>query len=266
MSAAAVSLEFADMLDEEKRAVDEWLIDALDLAPGDEVLEVACGTAGTGLLLAATRPEARVVCSDLSDTMLDAARVVADECGIGNVTFRTLDAERLALMECSVDGVLCRLGFHVMANPGAALVEAHRVLRPGRALAFAVWSERTHNPWRALPEDAVGIDPPLPGPPGFAPGPFSLADPLLLRRMLADAGFVDVHLARVRADQRYESPEQFWGFCLRKSGSLRAAMDRLEPSRQDRVKRRAVARLRERCTAAEGFVLPAEMLVATGRA
>jgi hypothetical protein len=44
----------------------------------------------------------------------------------------------------------------------------------------------------------LGIDrPPLPEPGG--PGPFSLADPVATERLLAEAGFSDVHLASVEA-------------------------------------------------------------------
>ena len=45
----------------------------------------------------------------------------------------------------SVDGVLCRFGYMLMADPAAALHPARRVLRGGGPLAFAVWATSAAN-------------------------------------------------------------------------------------------------------------------------
>ena len=50
-----------------------------------------------------------------------------------------IDAERIELADDSVDGVLCRFGYMLMADPAAAFAETRRVLRPGGRLALAVW-------------------------------------------------------------------------------------------------------------------------------
>ena len=46
----------------------------------------------------------------------------------------------------SVDAVLCRWGYMLMADPAAALRETRRVLRPGGRLALAVWDARRAQP------------------------------------------------------------------------------------------------------------------------
>ena len=53
-----------------------------------------------------------------------------------------IDAERIELDDDSVDRVLCRFGYMLMADPAAALAETRRVLRPGGRLALAVWGPR----------------------------------------------------------------------------------------------------------------------------
>ena len=53
-----------------------------------------------------------------------------------------MDAEKMDLEDDSVDGVICRWGYMLMADPAAALAETRRVLRDGGRLAFSVWAER----------------------------------------------------------------------------------------------------------------------------
>ena len=59
-----------------------------------------------------------------------------------------LDAERMDLDDDGVDGVICRWGYMLMADPAAALAETRRVLRPGGGLAFSVCSGRRRTPGR----------------------------------------------------------------------------------------------------------------------
>jgi SAM-dependent methyltransferase len=202
-----------------------------------------------------------VICSDHSIPMLERARAVAHARGAENVELRLLDAQRLELPARSVDGVVCRLGLQVMLDVPAALAEAYRVLRPGRRFALGVWSERERNPWQAVPEDVLGVPPPASG----APGPFALADVDLLRQRLTEAGFVAVSVERVRADQRYASPEEFWTLCMRKARRPREAFDRLGPALQVAAKKQILDLLAQHSLPEEEeFVIPAELLLAAG--
>ena len=96
--------------------------------------------------------------------------------GLTNVEYRLLDAERLDLPHDSVDGVMCRFGYMLMADPAAALRETRRVLRDGGTLSFTVWMGPERNPWAALPPltlvERGHLPPPEPGTPGI----FALAD------------------------------------------------------------------------------------------
>ena len=62
-----------------------------------------------------------------------------------------LDAERMDLDDSSVDGVVCRFGYMLMADPAAALSETRRVLREGCRLSFAVWAGPDRNLGRRSP-------------------------------------------------------------------------------------------------------------------
>ena len=83
--------------------------------------------------------------------MVDVARRNGEARGLSNVEYRVLDAERMDLDDDSVDGVVCRWGYMLMADPAAALGETRRVLRDGGPLAFAVWMTPDRNPWAAVP-------------------------------------------------------------------------------------------------------------------
>ena len=83
--------------------------------------------------------------------MVEAARGVGTELGLDNVEYRVLDAERMDLEESSVDDVVCRWGYMLMADPALAFAETRRVLRDGGRLAFAVWAAPDRNLWAAIP-------------------------------------------------------------------------------------------------------------------
>jgi ubiquinone/menaquinone biosynthesis C-methylase UbiE len=69
------------------------------------------------------------------------------ELGVNNVEYRVMDAERIELDADSVDGVLCRFGYMLMADPAAALRKTRRVLRRGGRLTLAVWGAPERNPF-----------------------------------------------------------------------------------------------------------------------
>ena len=74
-----------------------------------------------------------VIVSDQAEAMLDGARARAGELGLSNIEFQVVNAEWIDLPLASVDVVLCRWGYMLMADPPAALAETRRVLRPRRA-------------------------------------------------------------------------------------------------------------------------------------
>ena len=112
--------------------VSHWMIEAIVPQPGERVLELAAGLGETGMLAAElVAPMGGVVISDQAEAMLVGARARAIELGLSNVEFQVLNAEWIDLPVASVDAVLCRWGYMLMADPPAALTETRRVLRPG---------------------------------------------------------------------------------------------------------------------------------------
>ncbi len=158
--------------------VSHWMIAAIDPQPGQRVLELAAGLGETAMLAAElVAPVGGVLVSDQAEAMLAGARERAEELRLGNVEFQLLNAEWIDLPLASVDAVLCRWGYMLMADPGTALGETRRVLRPGGRLALAVWDRLDLNPWAELPAQELaerGLT--AASEAGVAtPGPFALA-------------------------------------------------------------------------------------------
>ena len=80
------------------RGVGEWMVDALEPQPGETILELAAGLGDTGFAAAARVGEGgRLITTDFSAPMVEAARRRAEELGISNAEFRTMDAERMVV-------------------------------------------------------------------------------------------------------------------------------------------------------------------------
>ena len=190
--------------------VTEWLVRALDAQPGDIVLELAAGPGDTGFAAAPALGEnGRLISTDFSPEMVEVGRRRAAELGLTNVEHRMLDAERIELEDDSVDGVLCRFGYMLLADPAAALAETRRVLRPGGRLALAVWREAARNPWVAISGrmfvERGLVTPPEPG----APGMFTMASDARMRELLEGAGFAVERLEEVPVRFRYTDVEEY---------------------------------------------------------
>src|SRR5690242_13284370 len=187
------------------------MLDAVLLQPGERVLELAAGLGETGMLAAEqVAPMGGVIISDQADAMLDGARARAEKLGLSNIEFQVLAAEWIDLPVASVDAVLCRWGYMLLADPGAALAETRRVLRPRGRVALAVWDSVQHNPWALAPNLELrerGLtSPPVPG----TPGPFALADSARVRELLAQAGFTEIDVQTLDVEQRHDSFDSFW--------------------------------------------------------
>ncbi|MCA1618668.1 MAG: methyltransferase domain-containing protein [Acidobacteria bacterium] len=108
------------------------VFDALEVAAGERVLDVGCGTGGGVRALATRFPEAgRVVGVDKSETMVAEARARTTPSGGAPVEFHTADAHRLPFPDASFDAAYSLRVFEIIGDPRGALAEMARVLRPG---------------------------------------------------------------------------------------------------------------------------------------
>jgi SAM-dependent methyltransferase len=131
-----------------------------------------------------------------------------------------LDAESMHLGVDTVDGVVCRFGYMLMADPAAALSETRRVLRGGGRLAFAVFAAPEANPWATVPAMVLVQRGHMPAPEPGDPGIFALAEPGRIRELVTAAGFGDPELAEVALEFPYRDFDDFWDFLIRLAGAL----------------------------------------------
>jgi SAM-dependent methyltransferase len=112
-------------------------IERLGLKPGDQVLDVACGTGN--LALPAARAGARVTGIDIAPALVVqlAARAAAE--GL-TLEAREGDAEALPFADDSFDTVVTMFGAMFAAHPQQAANELLRVTRPGGRIAMANWT------------------------------------------------------------------------------------------------------------------------------
>jgi ubiquinone/menaquinone biosynthesis C-methylase UbiE len=109
-----------------------------DLHKGETVLDLGSG-AGADVLISAGRVGAsgKAIGLDMTDEMLELARVNAAGAGVDNVEFVKGYIEDIPLPDDSVDVVISNCVINLAADKRRVLAEAARVLRPGGRFAVS---------------------------------------------------------------------------------------------------------------------------------
>jgi SAM-dependent methyltransferase len=159
-----------------------------ELPDGATVLDVPCGG---GVALRALRPGQRVrwIGVDVDARMLARCARRARERGLRDGAFEPVaaDMRALPLPDACADACLAYSGLHMVGDPGAAIAELARCLKPGGELLGATFVAEGSRRQRLLL--GHGVRSGQNGPP-IAAG--------ALRAMLADAGIADVRIAPER--------------------------------------------------------------------
>jgi SAM-dependent methyltransferase len=250
-------------IEEVATPVREWMLRELRPQEGDTLLELAAGVGETGFEAAAMiGRHGRLITSDFSPAMLAAARRRGTELGLANVDYRVIDAERIELDDDSVDRVLCRFGYMLMADPAAALAETRRVLRPGGRLTLAVWGAAERNPFFGIIAASLiqrgHIDPPEPPP---APGIFSMASAERTEGLLQGAGFSEVGTEALLGRFVLPDVDEYLSVIADTAGPIALALRRLADSDRDAVRADVEGAL-ESFVADGGYELPCVALCA----
>lgn len=183
----------------------EWaprVADAAGLAPGQKVLDVACGT-GVVAREAVPRvaPGGSVTGLDRNPDMLAVAGRAAP-----GIAWRQGLAESLPFEDRAFHAVVSQFGLMFFEDRAAALREMWRVLKPGGRLAVAVWDALEHSPGYA---DMAALLRRLFGEriANELRAPFALGDPAAVRSLFTQAGIPQVEIRTLDGTARFPSIE-----------------------------------------------------------
>lgn len=109
----------------------------LDIAPGSQLLDVACGSGQLALMAAKDGTEVTGV--DIASSLVERARVRAQAEGL-KIRFEEADAEALPFDDASFDVVVSLIGAMFAPRPDHVAKELLRVCAPGGTIAMANWT------------------------------------------------------------------------------------------------------------------------------
>jgi SAM-dependent methyltransferase len=227
------------------------LVEIVGVAPGERVLDVACGTGALACAAAEhVGPAGAVTGLDRSEEMLAVARRKG-----ARIEWRGGRAESLPFAAASFDRVASQFGLMFFDDPAAGLREMQRVLRPGGRLAVAVCDALDHSPGYAVLAEllqrlfgAAVAD-------AFR-APFVLGEPGRLLALCEQADIPGARVARIDGLVRFESIRQLVSTeraCVWTLGGL------LDERQFDRLQTEAAESLQPFVTAGGSveFVMPA---------
>jgi SAM-dependent methyltransferase len=234
------------------------------LAPGERVVDVACGTGLVSFAAAeAVGPTGVVVGTDISEVMVTLAGARARSRGFKHVSFARADAEDLsALQDASFDVALCGLGLMYVPDPLKAVREMTRLVMPstpapvasdgasdldgGRVIA-AVWGQRNRCGWaEVFPIVDARVKSEV------CPMFFSLGTGDHLADVFRAAGLVDVVTERIETRLEWASDDEACGAAF-VGGPVALAYWRFDERTRHRVHREyldSIAQWRIRASAA----------------
>ena len=235
------------------------LLQMADLKPGESVLDIACGT---GLVsfdaLAKLGEKGRLLGTDISDKMVEMATSLAAEKGENRVQFARMDAEELSLPDNLFDVTLCSLGLMYMPDPGKALKEMRRVLKPGGRAVAAVWGQRVKCGWADIFEIVdrhVASE--------VCPMFFNLGNVDMLKLHLMEAGFENIEVRRISTILFYKDPGEALGAAF-DGGPVALAYHKFSDAVKDEVHADYLASI-EPYKKGKGYEVPGEFVIASGK-
>ncbi|NGP88513.1 class I SAM-dependent methyltransferase [Fodinibius halophilus] len=180
------------------------LLENVNLQPGEDVLDVSCGTGLVTLPIAQkVGKRGKVMGIDLSEKMIEKAADKAEGADISNVSFERMDAEELDLADDRFDVAVNSLGMMYYPNPEKAIAEMYRVTKKEGRAAALVWGKRSSCGWAGIfpiVDRRVQTD--------VCPLFFSLGTGDRLKKHFKEVGFKQVRLERFNMTLPFHSDEE----------------------------------------------------------
>jgi SAM-dependent methyltransferase len=252
-----------DFYDAELRAHHEHLRAAYGISPGDEVLDIGCGTGQTTRDAARAATPGRVVGVDVSERMLERARQLAADERLDNVTYELGDAQVHRFDPGRYQLAISRFGTMFFSDPVAAFANIASALGPDGRLVLLVWQRRELNHWALAIDAAVGEAAQLQPPPGA--DPFSLGDAEATTAILERAGFDELRFEDVHEPVLYGHDIAAALNVVRGFQNVSAALASMSDSDATRAVERLRGTLTAHLNADQGVALDSRSWLITGR-
>lgn len=204
-------------------ALSEQALAKVELQAGMRFLDVAAGTGS--MSLPAARRGAEVLATDISPAMMESLSARARAEGLDRLETRVMDALDLDLDDDSFDVAVSQHGVSILADAPRALAELTRVTKRGGRVLVVSFGPLDQAEFVGMYAAAISacvpdftglpVDPP--------PPPFQLADPVVLRQHLVDAGLRNPSVEPAIWEMEFRSGAHMWN-CVRHSNPLAAAL------------------------------------------
>jgi ubiquinone/menaquinone biosynthesis C-methylase UbiE len=230
----------------------EQLAEALEIVPGERVLDVACGS-GNAALAAARRAWGNTVGVDFVPALLERGRERAAAERL-DVEFVEGDAAELPFGDGEFDVVTSVFGAMFAPDQEKAAAELLRVCRSGGRIGMANWT----------PDGGVGgmfmtVAKHAPPPPGLKP-PLLWGTEERLRELFG-GGIADLRIERRISRQPFRSADHYLDFFRTYFGPVKVAFERVGSDGEEALESDLRAYLEQANTAGDkALVLEAEYL------
>jgi ubiquinone/menaquinone biosynthesis C-methylase UbiE len=246
-------------------SVARWFCDAVGAAPGQTILDAACGTGLPSLALAErVLPDGKVVAIDASPVMVAAAMRIARSAGITNIEHRPMDLTAIQFADESFDAVTCKEGLMFCADAVKGAAELRRVLKPNGRFAMSAWDEPAKNAFFMTIDQAIFRFMPRPTPRAGEPGPFRLAPMSEFESVLRQAGFTELTPQAVEVVFEVDSTDLHWQIVSDMSAPVEQARTTLSAAEVQSLKQ-AMAEAIEPYRVGRRIRLPNTALCISGR-
>jgi len=253
------------------RPIAMTVVELAQIETGYRVLDVGTGT-GLAAFIAASRvgESGSVIGIDVAEGMLSIAREKRKRLGIGNLSFRTMDASNLESFSESFEVVISNFGIPIYKTD--TFSEIHKVMKSGGRLSFDIWSSRKNEAGETFKRVFEKYKTAHPSPSlKKCREATSLLDkisekyesyPPQMMSLLQDVGFYNIDVKRKIHETIIPNSRQYVEMFL--SGGIdKVEFLEMHPKVRDRFLKEVVAEL-EGLVSPEGLVVDWEIIYLTG--
>jgi trans-aconitate 2-methyltransferase len=198
-----------DRISAPMEALGRAVLDRLELAGDETVVDAGCGSGRVTEALIERLPQGRVIAVDASSSMVLAARERLERSGIGSERVEVREADLLTLeVQAPVDAILSTATFHWIADHDLLFRRLRSVLRPGGRLVAQCGGEGNIDQLRSVANAILEREPYIEHFRDWRP-PWNYAGPEVTRERLLGAGFATAECWLQPAPQQPEHPREF---------------------------------------------------------